>query len=448
MERILIIDDSESLCKQLQISLELEDYEVGYRASFNGGLKAALEEKWDVILLDVMLDAGKSGLDILQKVKDRNPEQLVVMFSGQSNIDIAVKATRLGAFDFIEKPADDERLLLTLRNALEQKSLKETTGLLLAELQDKLHIVGNSTRITNVINHLVRLSGSDSKVLIYGETGVGKDLFAKGIHFRSKRADKPYVSINCAAIPTTLAESELFGYVKGAFTGANSSRPGRFEMADGGTILLDEIADLNYDAQAKVLRILQNGEFERLGDNKTIKVDVRILAATNKNLREEVDRGRFREDLYYRLNVISVTIPALRERKEDIPQLAEYFLHQFCLREGKKISHFSGEALELLNKYDYPGNVRQLRSIVERIVIFEQNSFVDYGSASMAMQMEEDASQLAGESGLLQAVADFEREFISVQLTQNNWNLEMTARRLAITETELKDKIGQYQLEP
>ncbi len=293
MERILIIDDSESLCKQLQISLELEDYEVGYRASFNGGLKAALEEKWDVILLDVMLDAGKSGLDILQKVKDRNPEQLVVMFSGQSNIDIAVKATRLGAFDFIEKPADDERLLLTLRNALEQKSLKETTGLLLAELQDKLHIVGNSTRITNVINHLVRLSGSDSKVLIYGETGVGKDLFAKGIHFRSKRADKPYVSINCAAIPTTLAESELFGYVKGAFTGANSSRPGRFEMADGGTILLDEIADLNYDAQAKVLRILQNGEFERLGDNKTIKVDVRILAATNKNLREEVDRGRF-----------------------------------------------------------------------------------------------------------------------------------------------------------
>ncbi len=448
MERILIIDDSESLCKQLQISLELEDYEVGYRASFNGGLKAALEEKWDVILLDVMLDAGKSGLDILQKVKDRNPEQLVVMFSGQSNIDIAVKATRLGAFDFIEKPADDERLLLTLRNALEQKSLKETTGLLLAELQDKLHIVGNSTRITNVINHLVRLSGSDSKVLIYGETGVDKDLFAKGIHFRSKRADKPYVSINCAAIPTTLAESELFGYVKGAFTGANSSRPGRFEMADGGTILLDEIADLNYDAQAKVLRILQNGEFERLGDNKTIKVDVRILAATNKNLREEVDRGRFREDLYYRLNVISVTIPALRERKEDIPQLAEYFLHQFCLREGKKISHFSGEALELLNKYDYPGNVRQLRSIVERIVIFEQNSFVDYGSASMAMQMEEDASQLAGESGLLQAVADFEREFISVQLTQNNWNLEMTARRLAITETELKDKIGQYQLEP
>ncbi len=448
MERILIIDDSESLCKQLQISLELEDYEVGYRASFNGGLKAALEEKWDVILLDVMLDACKSGLDILQKVKDRNPEQLVVMFSGQSNIDIAVKATRLGAFDFIEKPADDERLLLTLRNALEQKSLKETTGLLLAELQDKLHIVGNSTRITNVINHLVRLSGSDSKVLIYGETGVGKDLFAKGIHFRSKRADKPYVSINCAAIPTTLAESELFGYVKGAFTGANSSRPGRFEMADGGTILLDEIADLNYDAQAKVLRILQNGEFERLGDNKTIKVDVRILAATNKNLREEVDRGRFREDLYYRLNVISVTIPALRERKEDIPQLAEYFLHQFCLREGKKISHFSGEALELLNKYDYPGNVRQLRSIVERIVIFEQNSFVDYGSASMAMQMEEDASQLAGESGLLQAVADFEREFISVQLTQNNWNLEMTARRLAITETELKDKIGQYQLEP
>lgn len=447
MDRILIIDDSESLCQQLQISLEIAGYDVAYRCTAEDGLRAAIDEDWGVILLDVVLDSGHSGLDLLKEVKTVHPEQQVVMFSGQANIDIAVKATRIGAYDFIEKPAEDERIILTLRNAIEKNQMSMITGQLLSELQEKMSIIGKSKKTLNMLNQVAVLAGSDSKVLILGETGVGKDLIAKAIHFRSKRADKPFVAINCAAIPDSLLESELFGHKKGAFTGAQSTKAGRFELANDGTIFLDEIGDLDYNSQAKVLRWLQSGEFERLGDNNTIKSNARILAATNKDLAEEVKKGTFREDLYYRLNVITLNIPPLRERKEDIPLLLFHFLEKFSAEEGKKISHFSPEALEKLVDYDWQGNVRQLRSIVKRIVVFETKPFVDYASVELALQMEDSDMSGMESQPLDAALQDFERGYIQIALSRSNQNLEMAAMRLGMNTKELQNRISLLGLE-
>ena len=446
MSRILIVDDEESIRRSLAGILSDEGFETQAVASGETALRAlAAPEEGDLpdlVLLDIAMP-GRDGIDTLAQLRRDHPELPVVMMSGYGTIETALKATRLGAFDFVEKPVPFDRLLLTITHALEEvRLLRENTRLRAAAYRAH-EILGSSEAIRKLKQQIEQAAPTNGWVLLTGESGTGKELFARQIHIRSKRADKPFVEVNSAAIPEELIESELFGHEKGAFTGAIAQRRGKFELGDGGTLFLDEIADMSLKTQAKVLRILQEHAFERVGGTESIEVDVRVIAATNKSLEEEIAQGRFREDLYYRLNVIPFRVPALRERREDIPIMAKAFAAEFCAEAGLAAKEITPRAMARLRSYSWPGNVRELRNIIERLVLMTPSQKIDV----------EDLPELTREPPrreepalLKEAVQRFERDLLVARLRENEWNISITAKALGIARESLSRKLKAHRI--
>lgn len=373
MAKILVIDDERSIRSTLKDILEFEGYKVEMAENGKQGVEKATAGSYDLIFSDIKMPE-MDGLEVLQALQQAEVESPIVMISGHGNIETAVECIRGGAFDFIEKPIDLNRLLVTVKNALEKKTLVKETKVLRKKVQSKYQMVGESEAIQHVREMIARVAPTEARVLITGENGTGKEVVARLIHEQSQRAAEPLVEVNCAAIPSELIESELFGHVKGSFTGAVKDRAGKFEQADNGTLFLDEIGDMSLAAQTKVLRALQENEITRVGSDKSIHVNVRILAATNKDLQKEIAAGNFREDLFHRLNVIPIHVPKLDDRKEDIPLLVTYFAGQICAEQGWAVKQFEGEAVEALQKRSWTGNIRELRNVVERLIILGGSS--------------------------------------------------------------------------
>src|SRR5881394_196304 len=366
--RILVIDDEAAIRDSLRMTLEYEGYEFLGAATGQEGLALAEREAPDLVLLDVKMP-GMDGIEVLERLRNMNDSLPVVVVSGHGTISTAVEATKKGAFDFIEKPFASERVLVSLRNALDSRQLRDENRVLKKAVEIRHQMIGESAGLKHVMAAVSRAAPTNATVLITGESGVGKELVARTIHRNSLRSRERFVQVNCAAIPEELIESELFGHEKGSFTGATEKQVGKFEMADRGTIFLDEVGDMSAKTQAKVLRVLQEGEVERLGSSKTIKVDVRVIAATNKDLEEEIAEGRFREDLYFRLSVIPISVPPLRERIDDIPALVQHFVAQFSRENNRRPARFSPGALEAFRQARWRGNIRELRNVVERLLI-------------------------------------------------------------------------------
>jgi two-component system nitrogen regulation response regulator NtrX len=395
--------------------------------------------------------AGLDGLEVLKRLRQADPTATVVMISGHATIQTAVEATQLGAYDILEKPLDTDRVLVLLRNAFENRQLSEENARLRETIESRYEIVGRSFGIRALLDRIEKVAGTPARVLITGENGTGKELVARAIHRQSTRAKKPFVEVNCAAIPGELIESELFGHMKGSFTGAVSDRAGKFEQADGGTLFLDEIGDMSANAQAKVLRVLQDGVVTRIGSNKPVQVDVRVLAATNKHLEEEIAAGRFREDLFYRLNVVPIAVPALRERREDIPQLVVHFLQQLAARDGLPARGITDDAIRRLQELEWQGNVRELRNTVERLVILASHAVI--GVADVDRLVGRRAAESPGLGGLLD-IATFEefkqaaeRAYLLAKLRAFDWNVSETARALDMPRSNLYKKIERYALQ-
>jgi len=449
MARILVVDDEEGIRRVLHQLFEYEDHEV--RSAGGGAEAIAIHQEFhpDVTFLDVKM-ARMDGLEALTRIREHDPNAVVVMISGHGTIDTAVEATRRGAYDFLEKPLDTDRLLLVLRNALQQQGLAQENARLRGEIESRHQIVGRSFALRQVLDRVEKVAPTDARVLITGENGTGKELVARAIHRLSPRADKAFIELNCAAIPSELIESELFGHMKGSFTGAHEDRAGKFELADGGTLFLDEIGDMSLQAQAKVLRALQEGIVTRVGGAKPIQVDVRVLAATNKDLEEEIKGGRFREDLYYRLNVIPLHVPPLRERREDIPMLVRHFVESNAREANLRPRPFSDEALERLQRMDWPGNVRELRNTVERLLILSGGSGVTADDVDLLVGGKMKGGGLSGDLLGCTTFAEFkeaaERAFILQKLRENDWNVSETARILDMPRSNLYKKIERYEL--
>ena len=368
MSKILIIDDERSIRNTLKDILEYEKYEVDLAEDGKQGVDKAKHSEYDIILCDIKMP-GMDGIEVLEQVMEINPDTPVVMISGHGNIDTAVESIKKGAYDFIEKPLDLNRLLITIRNAMDKSTLVSETRRLKNKVSKKYEIIGESKAIKDVTDMADRVAPTEARVLITGSNGTGKELVARRIHDMSSRAKGPFVEVNCAAIPSELIESELFGHEKGSFTSAVKQRIGKFEQANGGTLFLDEIGDMSLSAQAKVLRALQENVITRVGGDRHIKVDVRVVAATNKNISREIQENRFREDLYHRLSVIIIHVPDLNERLDDIPILAEYFIKQICNEYGMSEKPITGSAIEELKKIKWTGNVREFRNLIERLII-------------------------------------------------------------------------------
>ncbi len=380
MAKILIIDDERAIRNSLKDILELEGYTVAVAEDGVQGIQAAEKQPFDLIYTDIKMP-GMDGIEVLEKLHGTCP---IVMISGHGTIETAVEAIKKGAFDFIEKPFDLNRLLVTTRNALSHKDLSEEVGQKTEEIkklkkkvEKQMRMIGESPAIVHVRDIINKVAPTEARVLITGENGTGKEVVARLLHALSNRASAPLVEVNCAAIPSELIESELFGHMKGSFTGAVKDRAGKFEQADGGTLFLDEIGDMSPDAQTKVLRALQENEITRVGSDKTIRVNVRVIAATNKDLKHEIERGTFREDLYHRLNVIPIHVPRLEDRREDIPLLVTYFAEQICEEQGWKIKEFDEAAVQALQHRTWPGNIRELRNVIERLIILAGNRITE-----------------------------------------------------------------------
>ncbi len=441
MERIFLIDDNHDYCEQVKKTLSLRGYELEYSTEGEGGLKRALSERWGSILLDVYLNQKMDGLDILKRIVESKPHLPIIMVSGASTLQTAVEATKMGAYDFLEKPLDVDRLLITIERALEKNKLTNLTNELKRELNKKVYVVGKSAIIQRIYKEVLQVSQTNTKVLIQGDSGVGKDVVAKLIHYHSDRASEPFVTVNCAAIPHNLVEAELFGYEQGAFTGAQKANKGKIEAAGNGTLFLDEIAELPIASQAKLLQFLQSGEYRRLGETGQRKSDVRIVAATNKDLQQEIVKGVFRRDLFYRLNMVTIKIPPLRERPEDIQPLAHFFLRRGCEKFGKTITHFSDEALQLIMEKPWVGNVRQLKSAVYRMVLFCNANVIDYGTAATAIQMDRTNALLISGNSYEAALKEFEKLYFLKQLHSHQGDLERAARDSGLSLTQFKEKL-------
>ncbi len=447
---ILVVDDEETIIQSLHGILTDEGYDV---VSANSGAVALgkIEEVMpELILLDIWMP-GIDGIETLVKIKETNPHLPVVMMSGHGTIETAVKATKLGAYDFIEKPLSLEKVLLCVNNALDYSRLEEEISLLKEKERHKYRITGNSETIKNLKEQIKVVAPTNAWVLITGENGTGKELVAHTIHRQSGRSSKPMVEVNCAAIPEELIESELFGHEKGAFTGATTMKKGKFDLAHEGTLFLDEISDMSLKAQSKTLRILQEQKFERVGGARTIHVDVRVIAATNKDLETEIGKGNFRDDLYFRLNVIPITVPALRERVEDIPELVSEFLNEISFRTNLELKEFSPKAIDLLKKYHWPGNVRELKNLVERLVIMTPEKVIQDKNIPPPFNRAPDVKQ-APESSLMagsfkDAKIEFEKAFIARKLREFNGNISQTAEAIGIERSNLHKKIKAYGLE-
>jgi two-component system nitrogen regulation response regulator NtrX len=439
---VLIVDDEEGIRETLSGIFQDEGYNVISAGSGEEALKILKEQSPDLVLLDVWLP-GIDGVETLQEIKKTNPELPVVIISGHGNIELAVKATRVGAYDFLEKPLSLERVLLVARRALEKRTLEMENRALKEDLTRKLRFIGNSLKMQQLREQIDMAAKSNSRVVILGESGSGKELVAHILHENSPRAKKPFIEMNCAAIPQELIESELFGHEKGSFTGAFERKQGKFELADEGTLFLDEIGDMSLATQSKVLRIIETQEFQRVGGSKNIKVDVRIIAATNKDLREEVKKGNFREDLLFRLNVIPIIVPPLRERKEDIPELVDYFLEYFAAEYGQKPKKITPDGLGMLQAYDWPGNIRELKNVIERFVIMNPSNII---TAKNILIGESTRSDYFAFNTLKEARDAFEKDFIAKKLEENNWNISKTSETLDIERSNLHRKIKTYEI--
>ena len=446
MNRILIVDDEESIRRSLAGILSDEGFETGTAADGEKALAALREgeEAPDLVLLDIAMP-GRDGVDILAEIRRAWPGLPVVMMSGHGTIETAVRATQLGAFDFIEKPLSVEKLLLTLRHALDSSRLERENQQLRAESIRAHEILGKSAPVKKLKQQIQVAAPTNGWVLITGENGTGKEMVAKQIHLQSKRADKPFVEVNCAAIPEELIESELFGHEKGAFTGAIAQKRGKFQLANEGTIFLDEIADMSLRTQAKILRILQEHKFERVGGTETIDVDVRVIAASNKSLEKEIQEGNFREDLYYRLNVIPFHVPPLRERREDLPVLARAFVEEFCAESGTKRKQIATRAMNRLQAYGWPGNVRELRNLMERLVLMTPGPKIRAEDLPQDFGDRERREEVEGIT-LEEARKDFEREFLIARLRENDWNISRTAEGIGIARESLSRKVRSLEI--
>jgi two-component system nitrogen regulation response regulator NtrX len=448
--RVLVIDDEPGIRQALGQLLEYEGFEVKTASGGAEGITLYDSFRPQLVFLDVKM-AGLDGLEVLKRLRQADPTATVVMISGHATIQTAVEATQLGAYDILEKPLDTDRVLVLLRNAFENRQLSEENARLRETIESRYEIVGRSFGIRALLDRIEKVAATPARVLITGENGTGKELVARAIHRQSTRAKKPFVEVNCAAIPGELIESELFGHMKGSFTGAVSDRAGKFEQADGGTLFLDEIGDMSANAQAKVLRVLQDGVVTRIGGNKPVQVDVRVLAATNKHLEEEITAGRFREDLFYRLNVVPIAVPALRERREDIPQLVVHFLQQLAARDGLPARGITDDAIRRLQDLEWQGNVRELRNTVERLVILASHAVI--GVADVDRLVGRRAAESPGLGGLLD-IATFEefkqaaeRAYLLAKLRAFDWNVSETARALDMPRSNLYKKIERYALQ-
>jgi two-component system nitrogen regulation response regulator NtrX len=446
--KILVVDDEESIRRTLSAVLRDEGYPVILAKDGKEALAQAAQEEPELVLLDIAMP-GKDGIEVLESLKDKSPGLAVIMMSGHGNIETAVKATKLGAYDFIEKPLSIEKLLLAIRNALEHHKLAEVNRILIDALDARARIIGNSEVMTTLKAQIERVASTNAWVLITGDNGTGKELVARAIHAMSLRRDKPFIEVNCAAIPEDLIESELFGHEKGAFTGALAQKRGKFDLGDQGTLFLDEIGDMSLKTQAKVLRILEDQSFTRVGGVKKIQVDVRVLAATNKDLAREIDKGAFRADLYYRLHVIPFHVPALRERREDIQLLAEHFLRLSAAESRSKPKQLNKQAMKVFSAYNWPGNVRELRNIIERLVLMTPGQRITFDDLPPELRRAEEAPAFpAGDEGsLADARVQFEREFIARKLAENGGNISRTAEKLGMARESLSRKIKQFKLQ-
>ena len=446
---ILIVDDEASIRQSLGAILADEGYEILTAMSGEDALKVIEEELPNLVLLDIWLP-GMDGIETLKAIKAEHPQLRVIIMSGHGTIETAVKATKLGAFDFIEKPLSLDKVILLVEHALGMVSLEEENVLLKQKMTQEYELTGCSAEIVDLKEAIGIIAPTNAWVLIMGENGTGKELVARSLHRLSRRCTKPFIEVNCAAIPEDLIESELFGHEKGAFTGATQKKRGKFDLAHEGTIFLDEVADMSLKAQAKILRILQEKKFERVGGNKMIHVDVRVLAATNKDLEREMEEGRFRQDLYYRLNVIPLLVPPLRDRKEDIPLLAERFLKDFASKEGEPQKTISDNALDVLMLHNWPGNVRELKNIIERLVIMVPSSVIraeDIPPFSHS-ELERNESGLEEASDSFKtAKMDFEKQYILKKLKEFDGNISKTAEAIGLERSNLHRKIRGYGLD-
>jgi two-component system nitrogen regulation response regulator NtrX len=448
--RILIVDDEQGVRVALGQLLEYEGYEVRSATSAAEGL--GVYEKWrpHLVFMDVKM-AGMDGLEALRQLRQSDPRATVVMISGHATIQTAVEATQLGAYDILEKPLDTDRILVLLRNLGQQLTLQEENERLRASIASRYEMVGASFPMRTLMDRIEKVAVTPARVLITGENGTGKELVARAIHRLSPRAGKPFIEVNCAAIPSELIESELFGHMRGSFTGAVADRAGKFEQADKGTLFLDEIGDMSLAAQAKVLRVLQDGEVTRIGGSKRVQVDVRVLAATNKTLEDEIAAGRFREDLFYRLNVVPLHVPPLRERREDIPLLARHFVHLLTERDGTGTRTLDPGALDLLTQSEWSGNVRELRNTIERLLILASGQVITAADvARLSGARPVDGSPLGAllDLGTFEEFRDAaERAYLLHKLRAFNWNVSETARAVDMPRSNVYKKIERYGLE-
>jgi two-component system nitrogen regulation response regulator NtrX len=442
---VLVIDDEDGVRQSLQQVLEYEGFRVTPASNADEGLTRFREEPPDVVLLDIKMPK-MDGMEALGRLRALDPDAVVIMISGHGSVRAAVEAVKSGAWDFLEKPLDTDRVLTTVENAVAARRLIQENRQLKGRPRSEA-IIGNSPALRDVLDRAAKVAPTRASVLLRGESGTGKEIIARAIHRMSERRREPFVEVNCAAIPQELIESELFGHEKGAFTGAHAQRKGKFELADGGTLFLDEVGDMSASAQAKVLRALQEGVIERVGGSEPITVDVRVLAATNKEVEEEIQAGRFREDLYYRLNVVPLRVPALRERASDVALLAEHFLALYAQENNQSPKRFSPEALEALKRREWPGNVRELKNAVERLAILtEGNSITLAGLEEIAPGREGAAPPAAAEGTFQEYKESAERAFILSKLVENDWNVSETARKIEMPRSNLYKKIEKYGL--
>ena len=448
MKSVLIIDDEIQICESISMILDYEGYAVEFTTSANEGLEKFSSKDFAAVFLDIQMPE-MNGFEVLKKIKEQKPNASVIIISAHGSVENAIKATRLGAFDFLEKPIDRDKLLISARNATESASLKEEYEEIKKVWVGDGEILGKSKAIQNILQMIDKVAPLDTRVLITGDNGTGKELVARAIHKKSDRKDKAFIEVNCAAIPNELIESELFGHEKGSFTGAVQQRIGRFELANKGTLFLDEVGDMSHQAQAKVLRAIEDGRIERVGGGKKIEVDVRLIAATNKNLKEEIEKGNFREDLFHRLNVIPINVPPLRERSEDIPILVEKFTKDISVKHKKPLTKFSDDALQVLKNQSWTGNVRELRNIIERIIIIvDKKEITAKDIVSMFAGNQHSVDELVDISNSFQEFKEkAERVFILRQLRANDWNISKTAEILEIQRSHLYNKMKKYEIE-
>ncbi len=437
---ILVVDDEPEILSTLKDILEDEGYRFSGFLKGEDAIEAIDRELPDLVVLDIWLP-GMDGIQVLDQIKRKHPHLPVLIISGHGTIETAVKAVKLGAYDFIEKPIDLDKFLIKIERALEEGAFREEYGRLKEKIKEERQLIGKSPKMKELLDQINLVAPTDCWVLILGESGVGKELVAREIHRLSPRSNGPFVEVNCAAIPYDRIEYELFGYEKGAFGGADVSKKGKFELANGGTLYFDEIGDMDLRIQAKVLRVLEELKVERVGSNVSIDLDIRVIASSNKDLEKEVASGNFRKDLYYRLNVVPIVVPPLRERKEDIPLLIEHFSNYFAVKYGRKPKTFSKGAMKILMDYNWPGNVRELKNLVERLVITVQKDVVEESDLPYPLGVVEPVEAVRT---LKEAKEAFEKDFIIRQLRKNEWNISKTAEELGIERSHLYKKMKAY----